>query len=410
MGELCIPIDEIFETAAGIDDPQARDGFLVKACGGDSRLVEQLQTLLQQRGKADKFFRQIGFDEPPTSASYEKTSKRRLVSDFELFECVGKGGMGAVYRAINVNTGVKVALKIPQIPLIGNPTLIRMFIREARTARSLKHPNLAPIVDSGYANTVCYIASKWIEDGDLATWLKSKPGPRNPRSVLKFLIPLANAISYCHERNIVHLDLKPANVLLERKPLQPTSGQRNTQVLASVDDHEFDLDAMSPCLADFGIATSTDANTSSDSFKDFVQGTPVYMSPEQMLGQRDLVGCRTDVYGMGLILYELLYGKALYSDCTKDVILNALKTNDFIPMPDSVSVPTGIRNICQKCLRNLPKDRYADVKTLEADMRAFLDGRPLTAKSLWFQRLVARVRSLRRKPKSSPVIVSAKNS
>ena len=136
------------------------------------------------------------------------------VGHFRLIRRLGAGGHGIVYLAQDQRLGRSVALKVPRPELLGSAALRRRFLREARAAAGLDHPNLVPVYESGQAGPFCYIASAYCEGPTLATWLRGRAEPVPPAGAAQLIATLADAVQHAHERGILHRDIKPANVLL----------------------------------------------------------------------------------------------------------------------------------------------------------------------------------------------------
>ncbi len=390
-------LEELFSSALALEDAHARESFLIQSCGEDADLLERLRLLLRSNGPAEVFFRRLGIDSAsdsqpkndPTNGSSQDTERSnakvpRRIDRFEILEYAGHGGMGKVYRARDLKNGLIVALKIPQLSLLGDPRLVKMFLREAKMASQLTHPNLVPIVAVGYASSVCYIATRWHEQGDLANWLTQYPGPHVAKQVVRFLRPLAEAIRYCHANNVMHLDLKPSNILLSDCRKSATT---------VIDVNCESLAGLAPHLADFGVAMVMDSEFS-DSLRGLIWATPNYMSPEQAVGQPNQIDSRTDVFGIGLILFELLTGVTPYGKLEAIEIRKKLATQEFVAKPVSVKIPIDLWNICQKCLRRTSSARYQSVENLIADFDRYLNGQKVIATSERWPRFVHKIRSI----------------
>ncbi len=168
---------------------------------------------------------------------------------FQIQHLVGRGGMGNVYLAYDQFLRRPVALKFPRMDSTGNPQLLEQFLREARLAAQLNHPNLVKIYEVDVWGKDCFIASEWCEGGDLSKWIQANPGPQNPQWSARIIRAIARAIAYCHQQNIVHLDIKPANIILTKESTDP---QGRPAIHGSNDS-----DPIRPVLTDFGVARSS---------------------------------------------------------------------------------------------------------------------------------------------------------
>jgi tetratricopeptide (TPR) repeat protein/predicted Ser/Thr protein kinase len=256
---------------------------------------------------------------------------------------LGRGGMGVVYEARDEELARAVALKVLALPPGGDPALRERFQREALAVASLSHPNIAAI----YEATGDWIAMQLV-DG-----LPMSALPRDDRARLVRLVrDAARAVHYAHQRGVVHRDLKPHNLLVE--------GERVV-------------------VTDFGLAKQS-AGDSSLSVSGHVLGTPAYMAPEQAQGRVRDVDARTDVYGLGATLYDLLAGRPPFVE--RDVVrLLRCIVDDEAPRLRALvrDVPADLETIVRKCLSKEPQRRYPSAAALADDLTRWLEGRPVLA-------------------------------
>ncbi|MCA9265903.1 MAG: serine/threonine protein kinase, partial [Planctomycetales bacterium] len=240
---------------------------------------------------------------------------------FSLRTLLGRGGMGNVFLAFDTVLERLVALKIPHAELLLDPASRKRFLREARAAGRLRHPHLVGIYESGEIGPVCYIASEYCAGPNLAEWLKSQKQPVHVRIAACIVSNLAEGMQHSHDRGVLHRDLKPSNVLLEPVPgpcFYATTHESKRQIRSGRADEQAESNDLAPTpeqpraglfpytprITDFGLALSSSSDTSLTR-----DGTPIgtaeYMSPEQAAGSQQ-IGPATDVYSLGVILYEIL--------------------------------------------------------------------------------------------------------
>ncbi len=279
---------------------------------------------------------------------------------------LGRGGFGVVFLAEDPHLQRPIALKLPRPDALGNPDLRARFLREARAAARLDHPNIVPIHEAGEVGPVCYMVSAYCPGENLAVWLGRQRGPLTPREAAALTAVLADAVQHAHEHGILHRDLKPSNILLEPRP----RGANATPLAA--DELPF-----LPRLTDFGLAKLLEAEDELTT-SGVILGTPLYMAPEQAEGWVHAVGPPTDVYALGVILYELLTRRL---PCQGPSLLLTLeRVRSWEPAPPRrwrPEVPPDLETICLKCLQKEPRQRYATAGALAEDLLRFGRGEPI---------------------------------
>lgn len=276
----------------------------------------------------------------------------RQFGPFELLEEIGRGGMGVVYKARQIELNRIVALKMVLSSQFASEEEVRRFHVEARAAGSLKHPHIVAVHEAGQCEGQHYFTMDYIEGASLAEAIKRGTLPFD--DAVCCLAAVARAVDYLHARNIVHRDLKPSNILLDeqRRPYVTDFG------LAKV-------------FADDHVATQTG----------MIAGTPSYMAPEQAAGRQNEITPRTDVYSLGAILYEVLTGRPPFREASPlDTLVQVLEGEPTLPRQVRGGVPRELEWICMKCLEKAPDRRYASATALAADLERYLRREPIEAR------------------------------
>ncbi|MCI0533938.1 MAG: serine/threonine protein kinase, partial [Verrucomicrobiales bacterium] len=290
----------------------------------------------------------------------------RKFGDYELLEEIGRGGMGVVYRARQKSLDRIVAVKVLLFGSLASPEFVRRFRAEASTAGGLQHPNIVHMYEVGMQQGEHYLVMDYVEGHSLACLIKTQPLPS--RRAATYLNTIAEAIEYAHQRGILHHDLKPSNVLIDR------------------DDQ--------PRVADFGLAKRFEVPPSIGSgapqagtpsldltITGQVLGSPNYIPPEQAAGDRGRVSRRSDVYSLGAMLYHLLTGRPPFmAESLTDTLQQVLSTEPIPPRLLNPAVPADLETICLKCLEKEPSKRYPTAQELGDELRRFLKDEPIRAR------------------------------
>jgi len=286
--------------------------------------------------------------------------------DYDLLEELGRGGMGVVYRARQRSLHRPVALKMILRGEFATPEDLTRFQSEARAAARLDHPNIVSVFDAGECDGQAYFSMRHVEGQTLAALLAA--GPMKPRDAAACLAVIGRAVHYAHEHGILHRDLKPSNVLIDR------DGR--------------------PHVTDFGLAKwvkgSAGAAIGGPTLSGAILGTPAYMAPEQISNKRGKPSPASDVYSLGVILYEMLTGRPPFQGPTPvDTMLLALDQDPVRPRLLNPKVDADLEMICLQCLQKEPALRYASAADLAADLEAFLNGEALSVGSVNLGSLLA---------------------
>jgi WD40 repeat protein len=362
------------------DDPQTgADQFveLVAACdealAAGSGLAElspeappELRARLERSVACMKLLRQALPHDPvtPPLPAVQPAPRLPHLGRFTLRRELGRGGFGVVWLAHDEQLDRDVALKVPRADVLEDPELRERFLREARAAAALDHPNVVPLYEAGEDGDACYLASAYCPGTTLAQWLKQRDAPVPVRDAAALTAALAGAVEHAHQRGVLHRDLKPANVLLEPCP----TGADGLGFVPRVTDF-----GLAKLLAEREEAVRTQTGA--------IVGTPAYMAPEQAGGHSREVGPAADVYALGALLYEVLTGRPPFLGETVLEVLQQVRGREPVP-PGQLrpGLPRDLETICLKCLQKEPPKRYTSAQALADDLGCFLDGRPIQAR------------------------------
>ena len=272
--------------------------------------------------------------------------------DYELLEQIGRGGQGVVFRAHQKSLNRTVALKVISLGQWASEAHVKRFRREAEAAARLEHPCIVPIYEVGERDGSCYFSMKFVEGGQLDEVVRREPMP--PRRAAELIAKVARTVHYAHEHGILHRDIKPGNILLDK------NGE--------------------PHLTDFGLARLVESESTVTRTLE-VLGTPSYMAPEQAVGNKAHLTSATDVYGLGAVLYQLLTGQPPFAGgTTYETIKLLLETEPRQPRFLNPKIDRDLSTICLKCLEKDPARRYPSALALAEDLERWLKHEPIQAR------------------------------
>ncbi|GEM_PF-2060473 len=289
---------------------------------------------------------------------------QKVLGNYEILEEVGRGGMAVVYKARQKGLDRMVALKVLLAGETASEAMVEDLHREAQSAAKLRHPNIVTVLDVGMFKNLHYIAMDLVEGKSLSDLVGKRRFMGRGGAVL--MAKVARAIEHAHEEGVVHRDLKPSNILLGKKD--------------------------EPQVMDFGLAKERMGKGVAG---EGVAGTPEYMAPEQARGEE--VDRRTDVFGMGAVLYALLAGRPPYRGESVQETLAASREGTVAPPREvNPSVPPDLEAICLKAMAREREDRYPSARALAEDLERYLKGQVATAYAASFPERV--LRAVKRNP------------
>ena len=286
------------------------------------------------------------------AASNDLINTPSKFAHFELLEKLGQGAFGTVWKARDTFLDREVAVKLPHpTHLAGHDT--SQILREARTAAKIKHPNIVQVHEIGKEGEATYIVSDFVKGQTLTDWLRTSHTDAGEAAGL--VMTIAAALDVAHSAGIVHRDIKPDNIMID--------------------------ECSQPRIMDFGLAKQvTDGPTLT--LQGNVVGTPSYMAPEQARGDSHHCDARTDIYAVGVLLYEILTGEAPFRGELESILLQTIHDEPAPPRKLNRNIPPDLETICLKCLEKEPSQRFASARDLADELSRFLSGRPIVSRRI----------------------------
>ena len=282
-------------------------------------------------------------------------NSRTIVNDrYEIGKRIGRGGMAEIFQARDILLDRPVAMKVLFPEFATDPAFVERFRREAQAAANLNHPNIVAVYDWGKVNNTYYIAMEYVNGRTLADILKQS-GTLTPMQVCDVMSEVASALISAHQNSVIHRDIKPGNILVS------TTGQVK--------------------VADFGIARALGAGVEQGLTQTgAVMGTATYFSPEQAQGVS--TDQRSDIYSLGVVMYEMLSGVAPFTGENAVAIAYKQVHEHAMPLDQRLaSVPSEVAAIVAKCMEKSPDDRYSSAEEVRDELRRFVEGMPVLAVS-----------------------------
>ena len=339
-------VKELFEAALERQQPE-RSAYIAGACHGDDEVRREVESLLLAHERDSSFMNEpvgtlLPGDEPILAAG-------QRFGHYEQISLLGQGGMGQVYVAVDTRLGRKVALKLLPSSLTNDPAYVLLLEREARAASALNHPNIITVHDVGEIDSIRFMTTEFVEGETLRERMSHTR--MTVREVLDVAVQVATALQAAHESGIVHRDIKPENIMLRPdgvvKVLDFGLAKLTQQHLA-------------------GVATKPAFLSQRQTHAGSIMGTVAYMSPEQASAGE--IDSRTDVWSLGVVLYEMIAGRAPFSADTPNHVISAIRQEDPAPL-DHSAVPKQLVRIVAKALSKNPAERYQTAREMALDLK-----------------------------------------
>ncbi len=365
-------VEEIYHAVLELA-PDKRQSFLRESCAEDTELRREIDSLLSFENTFDALI-----DSPPKSLAAELFAVETETADitgsrinqYKILRLLGAGGMGAVYLAEDTKLERKVALKLLPEEFARDPHRLERFVREAKSASALNHPNILTVHEIGVIDARHFIITEFIDGRTLNEYVREEQP--SLAKVLEIAAQIASALAAAHEAGIIHRDLKPDNVMVRNDGIVKILDFGIAKLISDFGSRNSDL----PNLESETLIQPEQTNPKSEipnpksTLPGMVIGTPQYMSPEQARGQK--IDFRSDIFSFGAVLYEIVCGQPPFTGATQMDIIGSVLRDEPAPVGASLpGIPGEFERIVEKALRKDRDARYQHVKDLLIDLNDF---------------------------------------
>lgn len=347
-------IERLCQSALEMDSAK-RASYLKGACAGDESLRKEVEVFLEQQTKAEGFLKDPAIEDAGKALAREQEKARaqelsgRSLARYSIREKLGEGGMGVVYKALDTRLDRLVSLKVLPSDRVADPERKRRFVKEAKAASALNHPNIVTVYDIDQVEGIDFIAMEYVAGKTLDRQIPPKGMRIN--KVLEIGIQIADALAAAHAAGIIHRDLKPSNIMV--------SDSGPVKIL------DFGLAKLiekpAPDNAENGPPETREFSLRTD--EGMILGTAAYMSPEQAQGRK--IDSRTDIFSFGAVLYEMVSGRKAFQGASLTATLAAVIRDEPMPLNEIVTdVPADLVKVIRRCLRKDPARRWQTMSDL----------------------------------------------